>query len=141
VNDQHSEQAAAFRNAAALLARRDHSQAELARKLARHAPADIVQAVVDELAHAGLVDDARFAEALAQHRLTSGWGPKRIIHDLQTAGVERLVIDETLAGIPPDDVAAAARRAGGGRDGVAAYRRLEQRGFSPAAYHDTTDHD
>lgn len=76
--------------AVALLARRDHSRAELARKLKRYLgdedPASI-DGVLDELERRKLLSDARFASAAA--RTKSGkFGNARIRHDLLAAGVD-----------------------------------------------------
>jgi regulatory protein len=76
--------------AVALLARREHSRAELARKLKRYLgdedPASI-NGVLDELERRKLLSDARFAGAVA--RTKSGkFGDARIRHDLRTAGVD-----------------------------------------------------
>ena len=76
--------------AIALLARRDHSRAELARKLARYVadgddPAELA-GVLDELARTGLLSDVRFAGAVSRSR-AQRFGDARIRYDLRRFGV------------------------------------------------------
>ena len=81
--------------AVALLARRDHSRAELARKLARYLGeenADDIGAVLDELERNGLLSDQRFARAVTRSR-SQRFGDARIRRDLHRFGV----CDETSA--------------------------------------------
>lgn len=69
--------------ALALLARREHSKKELARKLAaRGIEADAADAAVARLSEAGWQDDARFAESLVRSRAAAGYGPIRIRAEL-----------------------------------------------------------
>lgn len=70
-----------------LLARREHSRAELKRKLARHAQtAEEIDTVLDELANRGMLSDARFAE-MRTHILSQKFGAARIAQDLRMRGV------------------------------------------------------
>src|SRR5829696_5958847 len=76
--------------AIALLARRDHSRAELSRKLMRYAmdadnPAEIAR-VLDDLNRKGLLSDQRFAAGFARIR-AQRFGDARIRHDLRRVGV------------------------------------------------------
>ena len=71
-----------------LLARREHTRAELARKLSRYAEEhDNLQALIDDLAQAGLVSDQRFAEHFiaAKHKR---FGHLKIAHELKSKGVD-----------------------------------------------------
>ncbi len=82
--------------AVALLARRDHSRAELSRKLSRYIgdsddPAELIR-VLDELDRNQLLSDERFAAAVARSR-SHRFGDARIRHDLRRFGVA----DETSA--------------------------------------------
>jgi regulatory protein len=76
-----------------LLARREHSRHELARKLASVAGAgDDVGAVLDELTRRGWLSDARFAE----QRIRAGsrrFGPVKLAHELRAKGVAEDEID------------------------------------------------
>ena len=84
--------------AIALLARRDHSRAELSRKLSRYVaegddPAELVR-VLDELDRSQLMSDERFAAGVARHR-SQRFGDARIRHDLRRFGIA----DETSAAV------------------------------------------
>ncbi len=76
--------------AISLLARRDHSRAELSRKLARHVREDDdlgeINRVLDELDRNGLLSDERFAGALARSR-SQRFGDARIRYDLRRFGI------------------------------------------------------
>ena len=71
-----------------LLARREHSVAELRAKLiAREFDAGEVDRAVARLAEEGLVSDERFAEAYVASRVRKGQGPLRIRVELERRGV------------------------------------------------------
>ena len=91
----------ALRRALGLLARREHSRAELVAKLVRSGHERVAaERTVAELAEQGLVCDARFAEALLRSQVGRGGGPLRIRRDLEARGVERSVVEGVL---DPDD--------------------------------------
>lgn len=81
-----------------LLARREHSRAELARKLATkgYEVAEIDEAL-DGLTTEGLQSDARYAEHFVAARAGRGQGPMRIRADLAAAGVDGSLIDDAFA--------------------------------------------
>lgn len=69
------------------LVRREHSRAELARKLAPHAAsADSLQSLLDELQAKKQLCDERYAESRA-HQLSRKYGAARIRQDLKAHGV------------------------------------------------------
>jgi regulatory protein len=76
--------------AVALLARREHSAAELARKLRRSlAPGDDpawVEQAIERVQSTGLLSDERFAAALVRSRAAQ-WGNARLQHELAQRGV------------------------------------------------------
>ena len=75
------------------LARREHSRAELRRKLApRVAEGDDLEAVLDDLAKRGWLSDVRFAE-LAARAKARRFGPAKVAHYLRSRGVD----DESIA--------------------------------------------
>lgn len=81
------------------LARREHTQLELGRKLRGKGFADeLIDAVLQELAQQGLQSDSRFAEQYIHVRVQSGHGPTRIVMELQAKGVDaslaRQLLDE-----------------------------------------------
>ena len=69
------------------LARREHTRAELARKLASRAQeGEDVERVLDELARKGWLSDARFAEQAARAK-SRRFGPIKLAHYLRSRGV------------------------------------------------------
>ena len=80
----------------------------------------------------GAVDDGRHATELAEHRLAKGWGPARIEHDLDAAGIEEALIRATLASLDEQAILSAGRVAIGNRTGAEAWQRLGARGFDEA---------
>jgi regulatory protein len=121
-----------------LLARREHTRAELQRKLASHTedPQELHD-LLDELATRGWLSDARFAEALV-HDKQAKFGSMRLAHELREHGVPDAVIRAQMAelketelerarrvwqskfGVPPEDAKARAKQ----------MRFLQSRGFS-----------
>ena len=89
-----------------LLARREHSRAELARKLASEGSLEEIASVLDQLEQAGLLSDRRFAEALVFSR-AARFGAARLRHDLKARGVA----EASIAGALPQDAEAEAARA------------------------------
>lgn len=80
------------------LVRREHSRAELARKLAPHAEsADAVEAVLDLLLAKKQQSDERFASERAR-TLSRKFGATRIRHDLRARGIEDALIDKLSPG-------------------------------------------
>ncbi|MEE4299191.1 MAG: regulatory protein RecX [Pseudomonadales bacterium] len=87
--------------AVTLLARREHSRRELVDKLrsrrdARGVDPERIEAVVAELADAGLQSDERCAEVLMHARIQRGHGPLRIRADLRDAGIPGELVDGLL---------------------------------------------
>jgi regulatory protein len=71
-----------------LLARREHSQQELQRKLlSKGFESTDIKPVLARLAEQGLLSDARFTEAFINSRLKRGSGPIRIAMELQERGI------------------------------------------------------
>jgi len=82
------------RVALGLLAAREHSREELARKLlARGFAADAVDGAIESLVNAGLIDEDRLADAYVSERLRKGFGPLRIREELRAKGLS----DERIA--------------------------------------------
>jgi regulatory protein len=79
------------------LVRREHSRAELARKLAPHADSpQALEAVIAQLASKGQLSDERFAEVRAR-ALSRKYGAARIRHDLRAKGVDEAIVDAVSA--------------------------------------------
>ncbi|TWJ19483.1 regulatory protein RecX [Geobacter argillaceus] len=108
-----------------LLARRDHSSAELSRKLAAKGfPADEIEATLSRLHGLAYLDDRRYAEQWAARAVREG-----------TAVGPRLRLELRRRGIPPEIVEAAMAAAGEELDERQAIGELLARrftGFDPA---------
>lgn len=78
-----------------LLARREHTRVELARKLAPHGTPEEIEAVLTELARAGLQSDARFAESYVKSQAVR-LGMSRLRQTLRTKGVDVALIESQL---------------------------------------------
>jgi regulatory protein len=94
------ESAAALKaRALRLLARREHSRQELARKLAPHAESpEVVETVLGELQQKKQLSDQRYAEERARW-LARKYGAAKIRHDLQAKGIAAALIE----GLPAQD--------------------------------------
>lgn len=98
-HDREVERATAA--ASASLARRPHSRAELAAKLARRGvDPRAAAAALDRLATLGVQSDAEFAAAFVRGKWRAGlWAPGRIAGELAARGVDRAHRDEALASV------------------------------------------
>lgn len=87
----------------ALLARREHSCAELSRKLCSKGfePREVAT-LVARLAVDKLVDDDRFAEAFLHAALGRGLGPLRVRRELGERGVSEEAITTAITTLAPD---------------------------------------
>lgn len=82
--DPARQRSAARNTAIGLLARREHAQAEIKRKLRdRGYDKDLTLEVVDELTRQRLLSDTRFAEAFIRSRAERGQGPVRLKAELR----------------------------------------------------------
>ena len=81
-----------------LLARREHSRLELKRKLLQRAyPADEIEHVLASLIEQNLLSDERFTEMYIRSRANRGYGPARIILELNERGVSEEDIQQGMA--------------------------------------------
>ncbi|HQR04517.1 MAG: recombination regulator RecX [Proteobacteria bacterium] len=122
-----------------LLARREHSRSELARKLSPHGSHEEVATVLAQMESAGLLSDERFADVYIRSH-GARFGAAKLRHSLYTRGVEADLVEARLAhadlpdeltrardlwqrkfGTPPADARSWARQA----------RFLQSRGFAP----------
>lgn len=79
-----------------MLARREHSRAELSRKLAAHCvDMDELTQLLDDLMRHGWLSDARYAEQLA-HARQSRYGKQKIAYELREQGIAEELIDAAL---------------------------------------------
>src|SRR5690242_11873988 len=80
-----------------LLARREHSRSELARKLRQHVEAeDDLESLLDDLALRKQLSDERYAESRA-HALSRKFGAARIAQELRAKGVDKGTADGAAA--------------------------------------------
>jgi regulatory protein len=87
-----------------LLARREHSRSELARKLAPRAQsAEALEHLLDELTRRKQLSDERYAEARAR-QLARKYGAARIAHDLRTKGIAEHTAASATAGASADEI-------------------------------------
>jgi len=124
-----------------MLARREHTRAEMTRKLSPHSesPEQVAQ-LLDALAARGWLSEARFAESRA-NALARKFGSRKIEHDLRSRGVSDELVEQAVErslaqeldncrvawqkkfGVLPQDAAERGRQ----------MRFLAGRGFSAAA--------
>jgi regulatory protein len=122
-----------------LLARREHSRAELQRKLtARGFGDDTVAAVLGALEASGALANARFTETFVRSRIARGRGPARIRAELAERGVDGGKAQDVMRAAEVDWAAAAAaalvKKFGPGppkdfKDRARRARFLQYRGF------------
>ncbi len=80
-----------------MLARREHSRAELAARLVhKGCSAALAQRVTAQLAAERLLSDARFAESVVRVRRARGYGPVRIHKELADKGIDAEAIASLL---------------------------------------------
>ena len=79
------------------LARRDHSRAELVRKLAPHGEPAEIDAVIERMGELGLQSDTRYAEAFVRGK-AGRFGASRLRSELARRGIDRDLINEAIAG-------------------------------------------
>jgi regulatory protein len=80
-----------------LLARREHSRQELARKLAPHAEtAEAIEQLLDDLCARRLLSDERYVEMRMNAR-SARFGNARLAHELRTQGVAGELVDAALS--------------------------------------------
>jgi regulatory protein len=89
--------------ALALLARREHSRAELRRKLAPHAPREELESLLDELTRRGWLSDARFAESLVRAK-GARLGSLALAHTLRQRGVPEALVQSQLAALSASEL-------------------------------------
>jgi regulatory protein len=130
----------AFDLAHKALGTRDRTEREMRLFLERRkVDESVIENVVVELTVGGLLDDARYAARFAEDRRhLDQWGSERIARDLARRGVEKELIEGTLAGVGPADELSGAvdlldRRFplpfAGDKDRDRAWRMLVRRGY------------
>ncbi len=131
----------AYNRTLGLISRREHSAAELRRKLAsRDYPESIREQVLAQLQDRELQDDERFAEVYIESKKRRGFGPMKISAELGKHGIDRQVLRALLGGDDQwlDECRSVMTRKFGTteamdqRENLRRSRFLQQRGFNPA---------
>ena len=87
-----------------LLARREHSRAELGRKLAAHlAPGDDLESLLEDLLRRKLLSDERYAESRV-HSLSRKFGAARIAHELRAKGLDKELAERASGAVRSTEV-------------------------------------
>lgn len=130
------------------LARREHSRAELGRKLSVHcADRDELTQLLDDLEARGWLSDTRYAEQLTQAR-QSRYGSRKIVYELREQGVAEALIEAAQEMLKTTELERA-RTVWEKKFGVAAAtakerarqaRFLQMRGFDPQVIYRLLDH-
>ena len=82
--------------ALAMLARREHTRAEMTRKLSPHSESpEQVEQLLDALVARGWLSETRFAESRA-NALARKFGSRKIEHDLRSRGVSAEVVEHAV---------------------------------------------
>lgn len=80
-----------------LLARREHSQQELLRKLnQKDYSAELIQQAIQLLAEQGMQSDHRYVEMMIRAAATKGHGPNRLLKTLQQNGISRELYEHSM---------------------------------------------
>lgn len=79
-----------------LLARREHSVAELVTKLSNDFEYDDIMIVINKLTEKDLQSDQRFAENYLRYRSQRGFGYQKIRQELKERGVDAELISDAL---------------------------------------------
>lgn len=88
-----------------LLAGRDHTKAELARKIARTEGEEAAEEAAEEMERAGLIDDCMFAKRYAQELYGRKlYGRRRAVLELCRHGVARALAEEVCTELDDDPV-------------------------------------
>lgn len=125
-----------------LLARREHSRAELTRKLGEDGNDADVAALLSRLEECGLLSDARFAGQFVASR-AARFGTRRLRHDLKQRGVPDSEVSEALAAVEEDETTRARavwsrkfdQLPGDAKSWAKQARFLQSRGFSADSIH------
>ena len=123
-----------------LVGRRPHFRRELEQKLQRRGfPALEIEAVLEDLARLGWLDDLQHAQAMAAGSMTrKGLGPRRMRFELQRRGVEEATAETVVAQVfedPGEELRRARETAARKGLGVQVEadrlaRQLDRKGFS-----------
>ena len=126
-----------------LLSGREHSRAELTRKLANSGDSDSIEALLDRLEELDLLSDARFAQSYIRSR-QARLGSQRLRLELKQKGIADHLIEAAMQDSATSDDEARARAVWqkkfgtsptGARDWAKQARFLQGRGFAADIIH------
>lgn len=132
-----------------LLARRDHSRAELRQKLLPHTESPTeTEALLDDFVERGWLCDARFTEQWVRYR-SERYGPQRLKAELRQKGVAEELISSALSEAADDEEAQAralwqkkfGHPASDAKEKARQLRFLAARGFSLSVIYRVTSGD
>ena len=88
---------AIYNKALDIISRREHSQKELSNKLIKkfNIP-ELVDSVIDGLLEKNLLNDYRYSESYVVARKRKGFGPKKIVYELVSKGVNENTASEVI---------------------------------------------
>lgn len=121
-----------------LLARREHTRAELASKLAAHGTPEEINTVIDQLTACNLQSDARFAESFIRAKASRS-GRLKLRHSMLSKGLAKTLVEDHLATADmPDELTRAqelwlrkfATTPNSAKEWARQARFLQSRGFS-----------
>ena len=96
--EQACDPACIRKSAMDLLARREHSERELIRKLAtRGFDKDLIETTIVGLVADNLLSNVRFAESFVYSRFQKGSGPQKIHAELRERGIDDGLISDSIA--------------------------------------------
>lgn len=98
---------AAMSRAMRLLARREHSELEIRRRLLEDYPAEMAEGVIARCRELGWLNEARMAGMFIRSRAARGQGPLRITQELRSKGLSQEIIHLALDASECDWFAAA----------------------------------
>lgn len=90
-----------YSRAVRLLARREHTRVELARKLAPHGTEEEIDTVLNELARSGLQSDVRFTESYLRSQ-AGRFGGARLRQALRQIGVDAELVQTQVEDLPDE---------------------------------------
>ena len=100
--EQAGDPACVRKSAMDLLARREHSERELIRKLAtRGFDNDLIETTIADLIAENLLSNVRFAESFVYSRFQKGSGPQKIHAELRERGIDDGLISDSIAEYEP----------------------------------------
>jgi regulatory protein len=124
-----------------LLSRREHSVFELSRKLKqREFENNEIDAAIVVLQQDNLQSDSRFVESVVNYRISAGFGPIKIRHELRQKGVDESLVDNYFSSLEVDwnssMIAQRVKKFGNQipaeyKEKMKQARFLQNRGFSP----------